>query len=60
MIKEPGRQLTKVAFYEKWLGHVKTGLGSMQAYERLEDWHYKQFGHRRYSSYQSFRQVRDR
>ena len=47
-MKEPGRQLTKVAFYEQWLKYVKTGLGSMQAYERLEDWHFRQFGHSQY------------
>jgi len=58
--KEPGRQLTKDAFYAQWLELVGTGLGSMMAYNKLEAWHKNTFGQTRYSSYYSFRQVRDR
>ena len=54
-----GEQLTKEAFEQKWWAKVRKNIGFIKAYNDLEWWHDKKYGHRRYSSYKSFAKVRD-
>jgi hypothetical protein len=49
-----GLQLTKEAFEAEWWSYVQTGLGYMEAYRQLEQWHLEKFGSCRYASYVSF------
>ena len=55
-----GVQLTKEGFEAEWWKLVKSGLPYVQAYNDLEEWHFKQFGEFRYASYSSFANIRDK
>ena len=55
-----GLQMTKQAFEDEWWKYVQTGMSYTHAYNTLERWHMETFGNYRYSSYESFTQVRNR
>jgi len=55
-----GIQLTKQAFESEWWKLVQTGLGYVEAYRQLDEWHKSKFGEYRYASYASFANIRDR
>jgi hypothetical protein len=55
-----GLEMTKATFEAEWWKLVQTGLGYIEAYRQLEEWHYTNFGKYRYSSYTSFANIRDR
>lgn len=47
-------QLTRNEFEKKWLEAVAQGYGHMKAFDIVNEWHKKEFGHLRYSDYNSF------
>ena len=53
-----GLQLTKRAFEDEWWKLVQSGLPYVTAYNKLEEWHLKNFGSYRYASYTSFANTR--
>jgi len=55
-----GLEMTKATFEAEWWKLVQTGLGYIEAYRQLEEWHEENLGARKYSSYGSFANVRDR
>lgn len=51
---------TKEGFTHKFYEYLAGGLGCQQAFDRLNKEYKDLFGHKRYSSYDSYRKVRDR
>lgn len=55
-----GIQLTRQAFEDEWWKLTQTGLGYVESYRQLEEWHLAKCGAYRYASYTSFANIRDR